>query len=113
RLLPFAHLDRRDRRERPRRVVVHELGGDVLDRAVHDQTRTLGRALHLVTHAQVAANPLLRPILRNSDAAHDYFPPALPAFRRICSPTYLTRFRLDGPGRGRLRIAAARWSTIP
>src|SRR5690242_4347787 len=111
RLLPFAHLDRRHRRERARRGVVHELGGDVLQRAEHDESRTLGRPLHRLAHAQMTANALLGPVLRNSDAAHDYLPPALPALRRICSPTYLTPFPLYGSGGRRLRISAATWPT--
>src|SRR3954469_7336176 len=111
RLLPFGDLHRRDRRERMRRDVVHELGGDVLQRAEHHQPRTLGRPLHLVAHAQVATYAHLGAVLRNTNAAHDYFPPALPALRRICSPAYLTPFPLYGSGGRRLRISAATWPT--
>src|SRR4029079_5664254 len=111
RLLPLAHLHRRHGCQRARRAVVHQLGGDVLQRAKHDHAQTLGRPLHRLAHAQVTANALLGAVLRNSDAAHDYLPPALPALRRICSPTYFTPFPLYGSGGRRLRISAATWPT--
>src|SRR6476661_6462024 len=111
RLLPFADLHGRDRRERTRRLIVDELRRDVLQRAEDDEARTLRRPLHALPNAQVPTDALLGSILRNSDTAHDYLPPALPALRRICSPAYLTPFPLYGSGGRRLRISAATWPT--
>src|SRR3954467_12648536 len=113
RLLDLLPLELRagDRHQRTRRLVVDQLRVDVLQRAEHDETRTLGRALHLLADAEMAAIPLLGTRLRNCHLGH-YLPPALPAFRRICSPAYLIPFPLYGSGGRRLRSSAATWPTI-
>src|SRR6476646_6269560 len=75
----------RHRRQRAVRRVVHELRGDVLERPEHHQPRTLGRADYALPHTVVAAIAELLPSLRPANLGH-YLPPALPAFRRTCSP---------------------------
>src|SRR5688500_4437571 len=47
------------------------------------------------------------PLLRTRLVSLHYLPPALPAFRRICSPWYLMPFPLYGSGGRRLRSSAA------
>src|SRR5688572_25216462 len=87
---PLRLLPRRDAgigngQNRPLRAVVDELRVDVLDRAVHHEARTLGAATDLLPHAQVPLVALLSARLRLVNRSH-YLAPALPAFRRICSP---------------------------
>src|SRR5919107_5674430 len=83
-LLPFE-LVVGDGEQRARRRVVDELGVDVLERAEDDEARALRRPLDLLPDAEVATVALLGARLRNGDLRH-YFPPALPALRRTCSP---------------------------
>src|SRR4051812_48180967 len=58
-LLPLANAGAGDREERPPLRVVHELGGDVLQRTEHHEARTLGGAGQRVPHAQVTPLALL------------------------------------------------------
>ena len=55
------------------------------------------RADHLLAKAEVAARAQLIARLRSGHFRH-YLPPALPAFRRICSPAYLMPLPLYGSG---------------
>src|SRR5688572_28257886 len=92
--------------ERPARRIVHQLRVDVLERAEHHEPRTLRRAVHALPHAKVPAVTQLLPSLRPANLGH-YLPPALPAFRRTCSPWYLTPLPLYGSGFRSWRISAA------
>src|SRR5690606_17148353 len=110
-LRALAALHVGDGHQRAHLHVVHQLRVDVLERAEHHQARTLGRARHLLADAEVAAIAPLVARLRLQDLAH-YLPPALPAFRRTCSPAYLIPFPLYGSGGRRRRISDATWPTI-
>src|SRR5918997_1817236 len=79
--------------------VEHDAGDTLLLRHYRD----------LLPHAEVPPPPL-RLARRHRCRAH-YFPPALPAFRRICSPAYLMPLPLYGSGGRRLRSSAATWPT--
>src|SRR5688572_25148789 len=85
RLLPGGDARVRDSQNGPLRAIVDELRVDVLDRAIHHEARTFRRAAHLLADAQVPLVPLLGARLRLVNRSH-YLAPALPAFRRICSP---------------------------
>src|SRR5262249_53236537 len=82
-LLAGLQLGARHRHQRAARDVVHELRGDVLERAEHDEARALRRAGDLLPNAEVAAMPLL--LTRLSKRWHDYLAPVLPALRRMTS----------------------------
>src|SRR4029079_13138434 len=77
-----------------------------LQRTPNDQARPLGGATDFLPNAKVAA---IAPLFVRSRWTHDrhYLPPALPAFRRICSPAYLMPLPLYGSGGRRLRSSAA------
>src|SRR5690606_6195266 len=105
--LRALELSIRDRQERAPLYVVHQLRGHVLERAVHDQSRTCRGTRHLPTNPNVAAHTLLRPAHHPPNLGRHYLPPALPALRRICSPAYLIPFPLYGSGGLRPRISAA------
>src|SRR5919199_725317 len=88
-------------------AVVHRLHPAVVlvPAAVEDEARTLRRADDLLAHPEVAPHA---PVLaRLWSAQRHHFPPALPAFRRICSPTYLIPFPLYGSGGRSERSSAA------
>src|SRR5687767_2132630 len=85
RLLPLGDAGIRDGHEGPLCAIVDELRVDVLDRAVDDQPRTLRGTRHLLAHAKVPLVALLGARLRLVNRSH-YLAPALPAFRRTCSP---------------------------
>src|SRR5439155_17040434 len=80
-LVALERLDLHPGRGRDRLAlhVVHELGGDALVRARHDETRPLGRPAHLAANAAMAA--LARLGLREDAHA------LLPTFRRTYSPS--------------------------
>src|SRR5512144_437258 len=92
-------------RQCPVRRVVHELRIDVLQGTEHHETRALRRAGQPPPHAQMSARPEIRSALRISNLGH-YLPPALPAFRRTCSPWYFTPLPLYGSGLRNWRISA-------
>src|SRR2546425_3205917 len=59
--------------ERETAVVVHDLGVYVLGRAEHDQPRPLGRARHLLAHAQVPPIAAALARLDLADRSHGLF----------------------------------------
>src|SRR5487761_2196424 len=85
-LLALAHRLAGHRDQRAVGRIVHELRIDVLERAEHHEPRPLGRARDRLADPKVPADALLGARLWND--CH-YLPPALPAFRRTCSPAYL------------------------
>src|SRR6266540_2572272 len=93
------------RHQGPLSHVVHQLSVDMLQRPVDDETRTLARPIHSLADPEMPARaqPFSGP---RSHFSH-YLPPALPAFRRICSPAYLIPFPLYGSGGLRLLSSAA------
>src|SRR5450432_2365329 len=59
RLLPLAHRQIAHGEDGAVRTIVHDLGVDVLQRALHDEARTLLRSLDLLAHTQMPAKALL------------------------------------------------------
>ena len=88
--------------------VVDQLRVDVSAAAEHRQTRTARRARDPLANAIAAnATPLVLVVL----TAHDAAPAALPALRRMYSPSYLTPLPLYGSGGRNARMSAATWPT--
>src|SRR5919108_1916186 len=106
RLLAIRDALIRDSQKRALRAVVDELCVNVLDRAVDDEPRPLRGAIDPLPNAEMALVALFGARLRLVNWSH-YFAPALPALRRICSPTYLIPFPLYGSGGRKLRSSAA------
>src|SRR5439155_6342447 len=84
--LTVSDIVARHRHQCPASDVIDQLRGDVLERAVDHKARSFGRACHLLAYAEMAAIPLFLARLRGTHDWHGYLPPALPAFRRTCSP---------------------------
>src|SRR5262245_27580765 len=89
--------------------IVDDLGVDVLGAAEHRQTRTLGRTDHAAANAITPDAPALVVIVGSTH--DDAVPAALPALRRMYSPSYLTPLPLYGSGGRNPRISAADWPT--
>src|SRR5262245_11801301 len=84
---PLQVVTARCRGERDAARVVDDLGVDVGRAAVDRQTRTLRGALDAAPDAISADAPPLELVVLS---AHDVLPAALPALRRMYSPSYFT-----------------------
>src|SRR5258705_460577 len=97
-------------RQRHARRVVHDLGVDVRGASEHAEARPLRRAHDAVPDAIAADLPPL--VLVVVSARHYAAPAALPAFRRMYSPSYLTPLPLYGSGGRKPRMSAATCPTM-
>src|SRR5262249_53006969 len=102
-------LAARRRGQRDAADVVDELRVDVLRAAKHRQARPLGRTGNTLANA-ITPDPAPFVVIVGSAHAAPV-PAALPALRRMCSPSYFTPLPLYGSGGRNPRISAAAWPT--